>query len=197
MCSDGVRRPRWAHASPVLWRYHDEEWNRLPSTESGLFEVQSLLVFAVGLSFGVVLRRRDALRELFEGFDVDAVASFDAARVEAVARDPRGIRNPDKVRAVVANAETTARLREQGGLAGMLGSSAVAPFEADGPEAFVWARDLATRLRAAGYRYVGAGSTFAFLQAIGMLSPTAHPGGVADGTRTSDAPTPAETASGP
>ena len=92
---------------------------------------------------------------------------------------------------MVANAETTARLREQGGLAGMLGSSAVAPFEADGPEAFVWARDLATRLRAAGYRYVGAGSTFAFLQAIGMLSPTAHPGGVADGTRTSDAPTPA------
>lgn len=170
-CADGTVRPRWASRDPLVQRYHDTEWG-IPVTEERAFvELHALFVFQVGLNWGLVLRRRDALRALFDHFDARLVAEYDEARVAAIAADPAGIRNPLKVRAVVANARATCDLAGEGGLLAFVQARLG---EQAGPES-ARAAAVATALRARGFTYTGARNTWSWLQAAGLLPPAADP----------------------
>src|SRR3954469_7003628 len=92
---------------PLYERYHDEEWGRPVTDERGLFERMSLEAFQSGLSWLTILRKREAFRAAFAGFEPDAVARFgddDAARLLA---DVGIVRNRAKIEATIANARAT------------------------------------------------------------------------------------------
>lgn len=181
-CDDGRLRPRWAARDPLVRDYHDTEWGRPVESERDLFEMQSLFVFQVGLRWGVVLRRRAALRELFDNFEAGLVARFETARIDAITGDPRAIRNRAKVAAVVRNAGATVRLTEEG--SGLLahvqqhllatrpsgaeghGLAATRRVQADMARAGALASDLLGR----GFTFLGPGNTYAMLQAAGLLT---------------------------
>ena len=108
----------------VYERYHDTEWGRPQRSEQALYEKVCLEGFQAGLAWITVLRKREALRAAFAGFDPDAVLRVD---VEPLMKDPGLIRSGPKLRAVLRNAEATIALRESGGLAGLLWSRAQVP----------------------------------------------------------------------
>src|SRR5947209_4096822 len=107
---EGVVRCFGSEDELYRW-YHDLEWGRPVVDERSLYERICLEGFQSGLSWLVVLRKREALRRAFHGFDPEAVAAFDAADADRLLADPSIIRNRVKIEAAMANARATLRLR--------------------------------------------------------------------------------------
>ncbi len=122
---DGLARPAWAAADPMR-EYYDTEWGMPVRDERGVFERLSLEVFQAGLSWGTILRKREAFRAAFEGFDPDVVAAYGPDDVERLMADATIVRNHRKILATITNAQATVALREAddvvGGLAGLFWS---------------------------------------------------------------------------
>ena len=99
---------------PLYAAYHDDEWGYPVTDERGLFERVSLEAFQSGLSWLTILRKRDAFRAAFAGFEPDAVARFGADDVERLLGDAGIVRNRAKIEATIANARATVDLRNAG-----------------------------------------------------------------------------------
>src|SRR5262247_2737729 len=113
--ADGVTRCWWAGADPLYVRYHDDEWGRPLTDDSRLFEKICLEGFQAGLSWLTILRKREAFRRAFAGFDHRAVARFGARQVAALLADPSIIRHRGKIEATIQNARCAADLVDEAG----------------------------------------------------------------------------------
>ncbi|WP_254704734.1 DNA-3-methyladenine glycosylase I [Rhodococcus pyridinivorans] len=172
---DRVRCP-WAVDGPgsSLYRdYHDYEWGRPLHGRDEMFERLSLEAFQSGLSWLTILRKREAFRAAFHGFDVEAVAHFTEADVERLLADSGIVRNRRKIEAVIANARAVLELSTD--LDELLWSFApprrarrsvtVEEIPAVTPESTAMAREL-KRHR---FRFVGPTTAYALMQATGMV----------------------------
>ena len=162
--------------NPLYERYHDEEWGVPVRDERGLFERLSLEAFQSGLAWITILRKREAFREAFAGFDPDAVASFGEADVERLLADEGIVRNRAKIEATIANARATLALREAGTpLHELVWSFAPPPRAArvaslaELPAQTAESKALAKALKAAGFRFVGPTTAYAAMQACGLV----------------------------
>ncbi len=156
--------------------YHDGEWGRPVRDERGLFERLSLEAFQSGLSWLTILRKRDAFRAAFAGFDPEAVAAFGTADAGRLLGDANIVRNRLKIEATIANARATVALREAGTpLHEVIAAHAPAPRPApatfaDVPAQTAESRALAKALRGAGFRFVGPTTLYALMQATGFIN---------------------------
>jgi DNA-3-methyladenine glycosylase I len=158
---------------PVYERYHDLEWGRPRRTEQPLYEKLCLEGFQAGLSWITVLRKRDALREVFAGFDPDAVAAYDD--IDHLLTDARLIRSRAKLAACVRNARATIALRGDGGLVELLWAAAEQPSPAyeswaDVPPSTPVSAALARQLKLAGFTFVGPTTVYSLMQACGLVN---------------------------
>lgn len=112
---DDPRRCRWARGDALLADYHDREWGRPIDTDAGHLERMALEIFQCGLSWKIVLVKRPALREAFEGFDVATLARWGDRHVDRVMTHSGVIRNRRKIQAVLDNARAFAALAEENG----------------------------------------------------------------------------------
>lgn len=154
--------------------YYLDEYGVAVTGERGLFELMSLEVFVVGLSWLTVLRRRDAMRDAFGGFEVDVIAAYDEADVSRLMSDGRLIRNERKVRAVIANARAAVELRRDGGLPSVVWDvqPEVTPMPttlAEVPTTSDAGDKLAGVLHAQGFTGIGPTTMHALLGAAGVL----------------------------
>ena len=154
-------------------RYHDEEWGVPVRDERGLFERISLEAFQSGLAWITILRKREAFREAFAGFDPELVARFEETDVARLLADERIVRNRAKIEATIANARATLALRGTGTPLHELVWS-FAPPPRDAPPVTVPAQTpeskaLAKALKAAGFRFVGPTTAYAAMQACGLV----------------------------
>jgi len=169
----------WAPADDPLYHgYHDTEWGVPERDPRALWEKFQLDGHQAGLSWITILRKRETMREEFDGFDPEKVARWSDARVARALRNPGIIRSESKVRATVRNAQLYLDLREQGRdfaeyvwsfvdhepLAGRLASWRDAPTKSDVSEAL--ARDMKRR----GFKYCGPTIVYACMQAVGMVN---------------------------
>src|SRR4051812_23912653 len=99
---------------PLYEAYHDREWGRPVRDERGLYERLSLEAFQSGLAWITILRKRDAFRAAFAGFDPEAVAAFGTDDVERLMADAGIVRNRRKVEATITNARAVLGLRDEG-----------------------------------------------------------------------------------
>lgn len=159
---------------PVYKAYHDEEWGRPRLTERELYERVCLEGVQCGLSWRLVLGRREAYREAFAGFDPEVVAGYDPEVVDRLTADPALIRSRRKMHMVVTNARATLALREAGGLPALVAAHApperpapVSP--ADVPASTPESTALARALKRAGFTFVGPTTTYALMQAVGLV----------------------------
>lgn len=171
---DGLARPRWAATDPLLRDYYDAEWGMPITDERGVFERLSLEGFQSGLSWATILRKREAFRAAFRGFEPDLVAAFDDADVERLLADAGIVRHRGKITATIDNARTTLRLRTEGGLAKLVWSfkPAATPEPrsmSEVPTESAESRALAAELRRRGFRFVGPTTMFALMEAIGIV----------------------------
>jgi len=176
---DGLLRCWWAAGSPALERYHDLEWGRGARDERSLFERLSLETLQSGLSWRLVLERREALRETFAGFDPRLLARRSEADIERMLATPGTIRNRAKVAAIVHNAGVHVELWSRGsGLADLTEGvlTATPTRERPAPEdrtqvpaSTPTSHALAQELRAVGWRFIGPVTAYAYLQATGWV----------------------------
>ncbi|CAJ1500359.1 DNA-3-methyladenine glycosylase I [[Mycobacterium] holstebronense] len=171
---DGQIRCGWVDGASVLYRdYHDQEWGRPLRDSAALFERVSLEAFQSGLSWLVILRKRDNFRRAFADFDVETVARFTDADVARLMDDAGIVRNRAKIEATISNARATIDLGATD-LADLLWSFAPPPrprpadlsaIPAVTPESTAMARELKRR----GFRFVGPTTAYALMQATGMV----------------------------
>jgi DNA-3-methyladenine glycosylase I len=151
----------WPTTDAAYIAYHDEEWGRPVRDERGLYERLCLEGFQSGLSWLTILRKREAFRTAFAGFDPDAVARFGERDVERLLGDAGIVRHRGKIEAAIANARGVIALREAGTrLPELMWSYRDA---AD-------AKELSKRLKAAGFRFVGPTTVYSALEACGIVN---------------------------
>ena len=158
--------------------YHDREWGVPVHDDRVLFEFLTLEGAQAGLSWETILRKREAYREAFAGFDPGRVARFTPARVERLLRDDGIVRNRLKVESTVRNAQAVLAVqREHGSLDAYLWSfvggaprvnrrRTLREVPARTPESEAMSRDLQRR----GFRFVGPTICYALMQAVGMVN---------------------------
>lgn len=177
--TDDRLRCWWTAGDEVLERYHDLEWGKGPRDETGLFERLSLEAFQAGLSWRLVLQRREALRSAFLAFDPPSVAGFSEQDVDRVLALPGVIRNRAKIAAITHNARVLVGLHRAGtGLRSLteeivaaepLGRVARPRRREEVPSSTPISVALSRRLRSEGWRFVGPVTAYAYLQAAGWV----------------------------
>ena len=173
---DGKARCPWCGVDPLYVAYHDEEWGRPERSSQALFEKLALDGFQAGLSWITILRKRDAFRRAFEGFDPERVARFDAARVEALMGDASIVRNRAKIEGVIVSAQAYLEIEAKVGFSRYLWDFVDgAPIVnrprrmSDVPAQTPLSERLSKDLRARGFKFCGPTVVYAFMQAVGMV----------------------------
>ncbi|WP_284225210.1 DNA-3-methyladenine glycosylase I [Mycobacterium antarcticum] len=173
-CSWAESTPeRWATADAVLYReYHDTEWGQPLRTSRELFERMTLEAFQSGLSWLIILRKRDNFRRAFDHFDVARIVRYDDRDVQRLMADVGIVRNRAKIDATIANARAVEGLDVD--LSELLWSFAPEPrprhaemslVPAVTPESTAMAKELKRR----GFKFVGPTTAYALMQATGMV----------------------------
>jgi DNA-3-methyladenine glycosylase I len=177
---DGVARCFWADSAPEYRAYHDTEWGSPVEDDRRLFEKLCLEGFQSGLSWLTILRKREAFRRAFAGFDFNRIARFGDRDVERLLGDATIVRHRGKIEATVNNARRAIELVEaENSLAAYLWR-----FEPDPrtrPKRLTWkvlsqiaetpeSRALAKDLKRRGWRFVGPTTVYAFMQAMGLVN---------------------------
>jgi DNA-3-methyladenine glycosylase I len=163
---------------PLYEHYHDTEWGVPERGEHELFERVCLEAFQSGLAWITILRKREAFRAAFAGFDPERVATFGEADVERLLGDAGIVRNRAKIDATIANARAVLALHDAGRtLSDLVWSHApaervraprAATF-AEVPAATPESTALAKELKRAGFRFVGPTTAYAAMQACGLV----------------------------
>ena len=175
--ADGKPRCWWPGADPLYVAYHDTEWGVPERDGRALFEKLILDGFQAGLSWITILRKRDAFRRAFAGFEPEAIARFTPARVEALMADPGIVRNRAKIEGTIRSArayldlggpEAFARLfwdrLDHRALQTDRGSRQAIPTSTD------LSIDLSKELKSKGFSFCGPTIVYAFLQATGLVN---------------------------
>jgi DNA-3-methyladenine glycosylase I len=169
---DGLARCAWGLSAPDYVAYHDAEWGVPLHGEHQLFERLCLESFQSGLSWLVILRKRESFRRAFDGFDPAEVATFDDARVEELLADASIVRNRAKINAAIRNARVVTESATP--LDDLLWSFAPkqhtppasnTDVPATSPESKAMAKDLKSR----GFAFLGPTTCYALMQATGMV----------------------------
>ena len=173
---DGVARCWWADSAPEYRGYHDREWGFPVADDVRLFEKLSLEGFQSGLSWLTILRKREAFRRAFAGFDFNVVAGFDGDDVARLLADASIVRHRGKIEAVINNARRAVEMViDEGSLAAFMWRFEPVPragglrreaIEAHTEESRALARELKRR----GWKFVGPTTVYAFMQAMGLVN---------------------------
>jgi DNA-3-methyladenine glycosylase I len=163
---------------PVYVAYHDTEWGVPEYDERALFEKLILDGFQAGLSWITILRKREAFRRAFDGFDPEKIARYRRPRIERLMADPGIVRNRQKIEAAVGNARAYLDVtRTPGGFREILWSFTGGKTVHNGftkmtelPARTEASAAMSRELRRRGFKFVGPTICYAFMQAVGMVN---------------------------
>ncbi|HZN53792.1 MAG TPA: DNA-3-methyladenine glycosylase I [Candidatus Polarisedimenticolaceae bacterium] len=168
---DGRRRCPWCVGSEDYVAYHDHEWGYPVDDDRRLFEKLCLEGFQSGLSWLTILRKREAFRRAFAGFDFEAIAGFGRRDVARLMADAGIVRHRGKIESAIANAGRAVDLAEEfGSLAGYVWGFEPSGRGARGPGPSPAAAALSRDLKKRGWTFVGPTTAHAFAQAMGLLN---------------------------
>ena len=173
-----MKRCAWAGSDPLYVEYHDTEWGVPLHDDGRLFEMLILEGAQAGLSWITILRKRDAYRRAFDGFDPAKVARYDRRRTDRLMRDAGIVRNRLKIEGAVRNARAFLDVQDAegsfdryiwqfvGGRPKQNRRRAMTQVPARTAESDAMSRDLKNR----GFTFVGSTICYAFMQATGMVN---------------------------
>jgi len=167
----------WCGKDPLYMAYHDTEWGVPERDSRALFEKLILDGFQAGLSWITILRKRDAFRRAFAGFDPELIAGWGEDEVARLLADPGIVRHRGKIEATIGNARAWAEIEAREGFSDFLwrrigGRPLQNRFAtlAEVPAETPLSRQISKDLRASGFRFCGPTITYAFMQAVGMVN---------------------------
>ena len=173
-----TKRCSWVKmTNPLYIAYHDEEWGQPLHDDQALFELLCMETYQAGLSWETVLNKRQAFREAFHGYQIQAVADMTDTELEALLDNPAIIRNRAKIFATRANAQSFLRLQEEYGSfdaylwSFVEGETIVndVPDYRQAPAKTPLSEKLAKDLKKRGFKFTGPVAVLSFLQAAGLV----------------------------
>lgn len=167
----------WCGTDPLYVAYHDTEWGVPERDPRALWEKLVLDGFQAGLAWITILRKRDAFRAAFQGFDPTVIAGWGEPEVARLLADPGIVRHRGKIEATIGNARAFLAIEAAEGFADLLwkhveGRPLQNRFAATGevPALTAASEAMAKELKARGFRFCGPTITYAFMQATGMVN---------------------------
>ncbi|HEX8899904.1 DNA-3-methyladenine glycosylase I [Vitreimonas sp.] len=169
------QRCRWPGEDPLYLAYHDEEWGVPQRDGRMLWEMLMLEGFQAGLSWITVLRKREAFRKAFKGFEPVKVARFTESDIERLLADPGIIRSRAKIEATIAAAKIYLEMRQRGeDFADFCWSfTAGEVLKGDGktfPAQTPLSQRISKELKKRGFKFVGPTIVYAWMQAVGIVN---------------------------
>jgi DNA-3-methyladenine glycosylase I len=167
-------RCSWAEGDPLLRAYHDEEWGVPERDSRALFEKLMLDGFQAGLSWLTILRKREAFRDAFKGFDPKVVSAFDETDIDRLMNNPGIIRSRAKITAAIGNARAYLAMKAAGeDLSAFAWTMAGGrPIRTTGPipAKTTLSEEMSKALKARGFKFVGPVIVYAWMQATGIVN---------------------------
>lgn len=173
-----MKRCGWAEGSDRMADYHDQEWGVPVHDDRQLFEYMVLDAFQAGLSWAIVLNKREGFRKALDNFEAERIARYTTRKIERLLGDSGIIRNRQKVKATVDNARVFLQIQEEVGSF----DNFIWQFVGGVPRHNAWKtmREIPARtvesdrmskaLKARGFTFVGSTICYAFMQAAGMVN---------------------------
>jgi DNA-3-methyladenine glycosylase I len=175
--ADGKLRCAWCGTDPTYVEYHDKEWGVALHDDRRLFEMLCLEGAQAGLSWLTILRKRDAYRRAFDGFDAEAMARYGAAQRRRLMSDAGIVRNRLKIEAFIDNARAYLNIRTHAGafdayIWQFTGGKVLRrrPLRPSSIPVTTRVSDAMSKdLKQRGFRFVGSTICYAFMQAVGIV----------------------------
>ena len=176
--SDSVHRCAWCGTDPLYVAYHDEEWGVPEYDPRALWEKLVLDGFQAGLAWITILRKREGMRDAFDGFDPVKIAAYGEGDVERLLGDPRIIRSRAKINSAIKGARIWLEMRDSGEdfsawLWSFVGGAPIQnswPDSAGRPTQTPESDAMARALKQRGFTFCGPVIVYAFMQAVGMVN---------------------------
>ncbi len=178
MAGGEKKRCAWSESDALMRQYHDEEWGVPQFDSRALWEILMLEGFQAGLAWITVLRKREAFRKAFRGFDPKKVARFDSKDVEKMLENPGIIRSRAKIEATIGGAKAFLKMQDEGVAFAdwvweMAGGQPIqnkivrgGPIPASSPLAETFSKELKKK----GFKFVGPVIVYAWMQAAGIVN---------------------------
>jgi len=168
----------WNTDDPLYIKYHDEEWGVPLHDDNKLFEFMILDAFQAGLSWYIILKKREAFRKAFNGFDPEKVAKYTDKDVERLVKDSTIVRNRSKILATVNNARCFLKIQKEFGCFDKYiwqfvnGKTVQNSFVqlSDLPAESEESKAMSNDLKKRGFQFVGPTICYSFMQAAGLVN---------------------------
>ena len=169
-----VHRCTWAGSDPLLLTYHDTEWGVPEYDSRALWEKLMLDGFQAGLSWSIILRKRDAFRKAFKNFHPEKIARFGEADILRLLDDAGIVRSRAKIEATIGGARAYLAMREAGEdfsafVWGMAGGKPIQN-SGDVPVKTPLSEEISKALKQRGFKFVGPVIVYAWMQAVGIVN---------------------------
>jgi DNA-3-methyladenine glycosylase I len=176
--ASALPRCPWPGEDPLYVAYHDREWGVPEHDDRALFEKLVLDGFQAGLSWIIILRKRENFRRAFDGFDPARIARYTPKRIEKLMQDAGIVRNRLKIEGAVLSARAWLDVMEQGpGFSGLLWGFVDGEPRINRPRSVKQvpaetelSRAISHELARRGFRFVGPTIVYAFMQAVGIVN---------------------------
>jgi DNA-3-methyladenine glycosylase I len=170
-----LNRCAWAGADPLMQAYHDEEWGAPQRDSRVLWEMLALEGFQAGLAWITVLRKREAFRTGFAGFDPRKVAAFDAADVERLMADTGIIRARAKIEATISGARIWCGMEDTGESFSdwcwsFTDGQVVVGDGETMPASTPLSETISKAMKQRGFKFIGPTIAYAWMQAVGIAN---------------------------
>jgi DNA-3-methyladenine glycosylase I len=170
-----LSRCPWAGEDPLMLAYHDEEWGVPERDSRALWEMLMLEGFQAGLSWAIVLRKREALRKAFKGFDPEVVARFTARDINHLLKDPGIIRARAKIEATIAGARIVRDMHDRGETFAdfcwsFTDGKAVTGDGRSLPAQTALSEKISKEMKRRGFKFIGPTIVYAWMQAVGIVN---------------------------
>ncbi len=171
-------RCEWSNNTELMAKYHDEEWGRPLHDDQKLFEFLILEGMQAGLSWSTILKKREAFRIAYEGFDVKKVAGFDQGKIDELMANPDIIRNKLKIEASINNAKRFLEVVKEFGsfdryIWGFVNGEPIVNHWgklSEIPAKTELSDKISADLKRRGFKFVGSTIVYAHMQATGMVN---------------------------
>jgi DNA-3-methyladenine glycosylase I len=171
-----TQRCDWVNQDPLYIAYHDEEWGVPVYDDRQLFELLCLEGAQAGLSWYTILKKREAYREAFDGFDPEKIIRYDEDKIAELMQNPGIVRNRLKIKAFIQNAGAYLAIQEKGSFGEWIWSfvdhtPVINHWQSlrDVPAKTELSDHMSKLLKKRGFSFVGSTICYAFMQAAGLV----------------------------
>lgn len=171
-----MRRCQWVENKPDFYiDYHDRIWGRPEHNDLALFEWLVLESFHVGLSWQLILSKRENFQAAFDAFDYKKIAGYDEEKIESLLQDSGIVRHEGKIRATITNAQAFLTIQAEHGSFGhfiwsFTEGKTIINQTGQHRTSSLLSDQVTKRLKEYGFKFIGSVTIYSYLQAVGIIN---------------------------